>query len=341
MGHGTRWRLSRLLALSAALNIVVAAAAAAQTVIVTKAPPGGKIEVVFAGKPAGSAAADSSGNATIPIDPNAAGAAREIDARVYVDVCSQLHRILVVERNQLPSTKDEGCDRREIPGIFWVRPVNTLVVNVGGPIPTLLLVKGKYNPNNPSPVRRAPAGLVLFGGGGLIAFDEIAAAACGTLSDCRQDGSGAIFSGGAAYWIRPWLAAEGSYIRPSKLTTAGAGGDFDFTTTFDVHVFTVVANVGVPVGPVRIYGKVGFNFHEATTTTRQVSGADTQTIVLDTEGWGPVYGGGFEGWIKPRFALYVEGAFGTLKGQPHERTIEGEMNEGFQYFVVGARVKLF
>jgi hypothetical protein len=339
MSHGSTSRLTRFLILGAALNLLAAAAVSAQTVIVTNAPPGDKVEVVFAGKPAGSAAVDPSRVATIPISP--AAGAQEMDARVYVDVCSKLHRILVVERNQLPAAKDEGCDRREIPGIFWVRPVNTLVINMGGAIPTLLLVRGRYDVNNPAPIRRAPHGLVLFGGGGLIGFSEVARFACGTVTDCRQDGSGAIFTGGTGFWIRPWLGAEGSYLRPSKLTSAGGESDFDFTTTFDVHIFTVIANVGVPIGPARIYGKIGANFHSATTTTRQTQGEESQTIVLDTEGWGPVYGGGFEGWIKPRFAIYAEGLLGTLKGQPNERSIEGEVDEGLKYFVVGVKVKLF
>ena len=54
-----------------------------------------------------------------------------------------------------------------------------------------------------------------------------------------------------------------------------------------------------------------------------------------------MFGGGFEGWIKPAFAIYVEAAFGTLKGNPTTETVEGKMDEGFKYFVVGARVKLF
>jgi hypothetical protein len=334
----TFWRPS---VLAAAFLPVFGAAAAAQTVIVTSAPPGDRIEVVLAGKPAQSATADTTGVATVPIDLQATTGSRSMDVRVNVDVCSKLHRIFITERNQLPPAREDRCDRREIAGIFWLRPVNTLVINVGGAIPTLLLVEGRFDPSNPSPIKRAPRGLVLFGGGGLIGFNEIAAAACGTVTDCRQDGSAAALTAGAAYWIRPWLAAEGSYIRPSKLTTAGGESGFDFTTTFDVHVFTAVANVGIPRGPVRVYGKVGANFHSATTTTAQVAGTDTLTIELETEGWGPVYGGGFEGWIKPRFAVYVEGAFGTLKGNPTVRTVEGDMDEGFKYFLVGARVKLF
>lgn len=317
------------------------AAAAAQTVIVTNAPVGDRIEVVVGGKPAGSATVGASRNATVPAALQAAAGVREMDARVYADGCSKLHRIFIIERNQVPPAREDGCERREIPGIFWIRPVNTLVIDVGGAIPTLLLVQGNYDPDNPAPVKRAPVGLVLFGGGGLIGFNDIAAAACGTVTDCLQDGAGAAFTGGAAFWIRPWLAAEASYIRPSKLTTAGGGADFDFTSAFDVHIFTVVANIGVPAGPVRIYGKVGANFHHAVQTTTQIAGEDRQTMELVTEGWGPVYGGGFEGWIKPRFAIYVEGAFGSLKGNPTVQTIEGDISEGFKYFLVGARVKLF
>ena len=318
-----------------------AAAAAAQTVIVTNAPAGDRIEVVVAGKPTGSATVGGSRTATIPAPLQAAAGVREMDARVYADVCSKLHRIFIIERNQVPPVREDGCERREIPGIFWIRPVNTLVIDVGGAIPTLLLVRGKYDPDSPALVRRAPAGLVLFGGGGLIGFSEIAAAACGTVTDCRQDGAGAAFTGGVAFWIRPWLAAEGSYIRPSKLTTAGGESDFDFTSAFDVHIFTAVANIGVPAGPVRIYGKVGANFHHAIQTTTQIAGEDTQTIEVVTEGWGPVYGAGFEGWIKPRFAIYVEAALGSLKGNPTVQTIEGDISEGFKYFFVGAKVKLF
>ena len=331
----------RRFVLAAILLPLLSVAAAAQTVIVTNAPVGDRIEVVVGGKPTGSVTVDATRTATIPASLQTAAGVSQMDARVYVDVCEKLHRIFITERNQLPPAREDGCDRREIPGIFWVRPANSLVVNVGGAIPTLLLVTGRYNPLNPAPVRRAPSGFVLFGGGGLIGFDEFAAAACGTVTDCRQDGAGAFFTAGTAFWIRPWLGAEGSYTRPSKLTTAGGESDFDFTTTLDVHIFNVVANIGVPAGPARVYGKIGANFHHAKSTTTQTAGGESQIIEIVTEGWGPVFGGGFEGWIKPAFAIYAEAAFGTLKGNPTTETVEGKMDEGFKYFVVGARVKLF
>lgn len=334
-------RIWRPLGLAAVLHVVFTTVAAAQTVIITNAPPGDKIEVVLGGKPAGSGAVDSSGVATVPINLQTATGAGEMDARVYVDVCSKLHRILITERNQLPPPKQDGCDRREIAGIFWVRSVNTLVINVGGPIPTMLLTKGKYDVNNPSPVKRSPVGFVVFGGGGLIKFTEVARSACGTVADCRSDDSGSAFTGGAAYWILPWLAAEGSYIRPSELTTTGTGTGFEFTTGFDAHIVTAVANVGVSIKAARLYGKVGGVFHRSTTTTKQTAGPDTQTTALKTQGWGPFFGAGLEGWVKPAFAIYFEGAFGTLKGKPTVRTVEGDLDEGFRYGMIGVRVRLF
>ena len=334
-------RFWRPLALAAACPVLFASAAAAQTVIVTHAPPGDKIEVVLVGKPAGSAVVDSSGVATVPINLQAATSAAQMDARVYVDVCSKLHRIVITERNQLPSAKEEGCDRREISGIFWVRPVNTLVINVGGPIPTMLLTRGKYNVSDPSPLKRAPLGFVVFGGGGLMKFSDVATFACGTVPDCSRDDSGIAFTAGGAYWILPWLAAEGSYIRPSKLTTTGSGTDFDFTTDFDAHVITAAANLGIPIKAVRLYGKIGGIFHRATRTTKQTAGTETQTTALKTQGWGPLFGGGLEGWVTPAFAIYFEAAFGSLKGKPTVRMVEGDLDEGFKSVMVGARVRLF
>lgn len=334
-------RLRRPLTLAAVLHVVFAACAAAQTVIVTHAPPGDKIEVILAGKPAGSGTADAAGVATLPTDLQAATGAAQMDARVYVDVCSKLHRIIITERNQLPPAKEDGCDRREISGIFWVRPSNSLVINVGGPIPSMLLTKGKYDVNNPAPLKRAPTGFVLFGGGGLISFNDVANTQCGSVTDCSPDDSAGAFTAGAAYWILPWVAAEGAYIRPSKLTTTGAGSTFNFNTAFDAHIITAAGNIAIPIRAFRLYGKIGANFHRATTTTTQTAGSVTQIIELHTEGWGTLFGGGLEGWIKPAFAIYFEGAFGSLKGKPRPQTVEAHVDQGFKYLMAGVRVRLF
>src|SRR5262245_24293165 len=331
----------RPLAYAAVFHLVFAAVAAAQTVIVTNGPAGQKVEMVLACKPAGSATVDPRGVATIPINLQAATGVREMDARVFVDVCSAVHRIIITERNQLPQGKEENCDRREISGIFWIRHVSTLVVNVGGPIPTMLLTRGKYDPHNPAPPRHVANGLIIFGGGGLTKFDDLIVNACGDVSTCNGDNSGGALTGGAAYWILPWLAAEGSYIRPSELTTTGEGTNFNFSSKFDTHLFTAVANVAIPVRAVRIYAKIGGILSTSTTTTSQTSGEETQSTAIKTQGWGPLFGGGFEGWIKPRFAVYFEAVFGTLKGEPTDRNVEGDMDQGFKYMMGGVRVRLF
>src|SRR5688500_12786789 len=119
----------RRFVLAALVLTFFSAAAAAQTVIVTNATVGDRIEVVVAGKPTGSATVDASRTATVPAALPATGV-REMDARVYADACSKLQRIFVIERSQVPPAREDGCERREIPGIFWIRPVNTLVIDV-------------------------------------------------------------------------------------------------------------------------------------------------------------------------------------------------------------------
>ena len=89
----------------------------------------------------------------------------EIDANVFVDICDKLHRVIVVERNKLPDPQQPGCARRDISGLYWVRPVNTLVVDVAEGRPSLLLVKGSYNPECPRTWNTAPRGFVVYGGG--------------------------------------------------------------------------------------------------------------------------------------------------------------------------------
>ena len=73
----------------------------------------------------------------------------EQDSNIFVDVCEKSRRVLVVDRNKRPPALPAGCDRRDISGIFWVRPINTLVVDVSGTQPSMLLVRGAYKPPKP------------------------------------------------------------------------------------------------------------------------------------------------------------------------------------------------
>ena len=40
----------------------------------------------------------------------------------------------------------------------------------------------------------------------------------------------------------------------------------------------------------------------------------TQTFETETRGWGWLFGGGLEAWIKPSFAIYGEAGSAALKG---------------------------
>jgi hypothetical protein len=285
----------RLLALAAALNITAATVAAGQTVIVKGAAPGDRVEVVVNATPANTGTVAADGTATIAgtVPQNAAGRP-EMDSRLHLDSCDKLRRVHIVDRNQLPPPAADGCARTEVSGIYWVRQRSTIVIDVSGPIPDVLLRQGAYDPN--APVRRlAPPGLVVFGGGGLSKASNAAAIACGNVADCGDDGYIGAYSAGATLWVTRWLGVGGSYLRPSRMVVEGRGSTYNFTSEFDVDIINLVVTAGIPVGPVRIYGQGGTTYHDGTATLEQTIGDASQTIETSTDGWSYTYGGG--GWL--------------------------------------------
>ncbi len=140
-------RLWRLLAIAAALNVTAGACiAAAQTVIVRHAPPGVNVELLLNDAVVATGTAGPAGDVSLDLKMPEPG---EMDANVYVDVCEKMRRVLVVDRNRRPPPPPAGCERREISGLFLVRRVHTLVIDIGGLQPSMLLVKGKYTPPKP------------------------------------------------------------------------------------------------------------------------------------------------------------------------------------------------
>lgn len=333
-------KLLRLLLVAAALNMAAAAAAGAQTVIVKGAASGQSVEAVVNGGTAnvGTVAADGTATVSAPIPRNDAGQF-EMDARLYVDACDQMHRIHIVDRNRLPPPAASGCTRSEVSGIYWVRQRSTIVIDVSGPIPDVLLRQGSYNPNAPSR-RLAPKGLIVFGGGGLAKASDATSIACGNVADCSDDGHVGAYSVGGTMWFFRWLGVEGSYLRPTRMRAEGQGTGFNFTSDFDVDIITVQAKAGIPAGPVRIYGQGGGVYHEGRTTMTQTIGADTQTVETHTDGWSYTFGGGLEGWISDRFALYGEANFTKLKGKDR-RTGSIEIDDTVRSYVIGVRFRIF
>lgn len=329
----------RPLIAAAALSVTLGAGtAAAQTVMVRNAPAGEAIEVAFNVTNVGSGTADAAGVATVPLDLSAHGNKTEIDANVFVDTCEKRHRIIVVERGQPIAPQEAGCDRREISGLFWVRRVNTLVIDLQGANPKLLLVKGEYTGGPAHTWPSPPTGIVLFGGGGLAKFRDLAISACGNVTPCSSDDSGIAYTVGATYWITKFIGAEGGYIRPPKANVSGTTDTFAFTNSLDVHIFTLAGKIGVPAGPVRLYGTVGTNYHRAISRTTETIGGTTQSFEFKTNGWFWMWNGGSEFWFGSSFALFGELGFARLRNSSVEGT--GVLDDHVRSMLFGARVRI-
>lgn len=345
----------RPLVLAAALEVTIGVGrATAQTVIVRGAPPGSAVELVLNSSAVGSATADSAGDATLVVNQPTTAGKTEMDAYVYVDACDNMRRVLLVERGLQPPPQGAGCERRQIVGLFLVRRISTLVVNVTGPNPTVILRQGRFNPRQSSGrIWTSPTGLVLFGGGGLAKFRDAAALACGDVTACAGGDFSGAYTVGAAYWFTRFLGAEASYLKPAEVNVDGSGTNFRFNSFLDAHVVTAAGIVGVPIGPVRLYGQAGANYHRATSGTTQtiedvtvtIEGVTqtikggTQTYGLRTAGWGWLFGGGLEAWLTSYIAIYGEGWRAAIKGTALDDA-EGSVDDGLTSIVIGARVRI-
>ena len=346
----------RLLALVAALNMGAARVAAAQTVLMRGPAAGDTIEVVINGTKAATSSAVGEGLTSIPIKLPANQANRaEMDAHVFVDTCAKRHVVHIVERNQQPPAREDGCERREISGVFWVRQRSTLVIDVSNPIPTLLLRQGEYDPRAAARGRESPLGLILFAGGGWGFFHPLLGEACGDVGACEGNEGGLAWTAGADFWLTRFLAVEGAYVKPRKASFDGAGQNFRFSYFMDTELFTASGKVGIPAGPVRLYGRAGGGFHRATRAVVQTNDplnfndpdgnpvnvpGGVQTLEVETEGWAYLFGGGLEGWVSPRFALFGDATYFKLKGSATSGT-DIPMDGRVFTVVGGIRLKVF
>ena len=345
----------RRLALAAVLCVIAGSrVATAQTVVVKNAPPGATIEVLVNATAAGSTAADAEGNAKIALPAAANPDKQDFDAYIFVDVCGSRRRVLIAATGGNAAPQDAACARREIPGVFWVRPITTLVVDVGGASPTLLLRQGPYDPSaSPRTWSPVPTGLVVSGGAGWSWLGNASAVACGNVSICTGDESGFGYTVGAAYWFTRNVAAEATWMKPGGMSAEGGGTDYRFTSEQDTSVLTVAGKVGGPVGPVRIYGTLGTTYQRSTLSTTQtiddrtvivgevtttIQGA-TQALAVRTSGWGWLAGGGADFWVSRHFAAYAEFTRASLKGSDRDGG-EGVLDDSLTTIMFGARVRI-
>lgn len=331
----------RLLAMAAVMTVGMATSAAAQTVMVRGAVPGETVEVMLNGAVAGTGTIEATGIGTAGFTlPSGDTGRAEMDARLFIDTCGKTRRVQVVEQNRLPPDPQPDCTRHDVGGIYWVRPQSTIVVNVAKAIPMILLRQGSYDPNAGGPRRPSPTGLVLFGGGGLAQFPDLFLATCGNVADCTGDETAGAYTAGVGYWVTRWLGAEASYTKPSRLSGQGTFREFTFTDSVDLHVVTVVGKLGIPLGPVRLYGQGGGTWHEGTSTTVQTLDTESVTLELKAEGWGWTAGAGIEAWVAPAFAFYAEANLSQLNGDAIDDS-RREFSNRMRTVIFGARVKIF
>jgi hypothetical protein len=335
----------RPLALAAAISLTLGVGVAtAQTVVLKNAAAGSTLEVVVNSTPAGTVKVDASGIATQGVNLFTDVKKTETDAQIFIDLCeNDVRRVIITERAHTPPTQEAGCTRRDMGGWFLLRRVSSLLVDLGGPSPTLLLRQGKVN-LNPARLWTPPTGLVVFGGGAYTKIRDQRLIACGNVAPCGGNDDGFSFHGGATFWLNPYLAAEAAYIRPAEVNADGTGNTFRFNSEFESNVFTVVGKGGIPWGHARLYGLVGGTYHRAkrttTNTITNLTPNETQTLELRTGGWGWVLGGGVEVWLTPAVAIFGEADTAGLNGSSRDDD-EGFIDDRLTAILFGVRVKIF
>ena len=338
----------RLLGLAAALNITLGlGTASAQRVMLRHVPAGTPVEVILNAETVGTGTVGDDGDVIIPFTLPEKDGKAEMDANVFVDTCPKLRRVLIVDRNRAAAPVAEGCERREISGLFWVRRVNTMVIDVASPNPTLLLINGTYTPPKPvSPDEEAgeskphaplPKGFVMFAGGGLTKFRDFLFLQCGNASPCSGDERPVSYGFGATLWLTRNFGVEGSYLHPRSLKVSGGGDTYTFKTDLSADIWSILGKAGVQAGPVRIYGQGGLNYHQATLTTKETIDVATQKFETQTKGWNWAYGGGMEIWIKRKVALYGEFDRAKIKGKATGGG-EAKIDDRATALLVGLRV---
>jgi hypothetical protein len=284
------------------------------------------------------------------------------DVRIYVDTCPDVLRVRLVEQGRPATPPEPACARTEIPALFVMAAVTTFVVDLDGRNAVVHLRQGpapdEWIRRGEGPDKKFVWGtprtvFVLSGGAGFANFSDAALVSCGTVSACSARDFRPVFTAAAMYWIKPYIAAQVSYMKPMDATTTGSSDTFRFDSSLDTRIVTIAGNAGGAVGPVRIYGQGGFNHHQATLATTetindrsvvvndvtQTIQGGTQAFELKTAGWGWMFGGGLEGWLKRPIAFYVEGQYLQLKGKA-VGGVEGEMDDKAFIIHAGVRVRI-
>ena len=344
-------RLARGLALVAVLGTLFAGRVSAQTVIVRHAPAGADVEAQLNAAPAVTATADEAGEATLTIDLPATLA--ETLVSVYVDTCGR--QVVVRLLSAPPAPAAANCTRSDAGAQFVIRSITTFVIDVGGSNASVRMRQGPPfaswltdTPENAdgSAVEggvaaslRPRAGLSVFGGGGVASYSSANSSLCGDAV-CTGGRFALGTEAGVMAWALPYLGLQVSYLKPAQTNVSGSGPTFTFDSALDSRLLILAPTVGGTNGNLRFYVQGGANYHNATFTQNEQTADGSQSLYLETKGWGWVAGGGFEAWVHPRLAIYVEGRFLTVRGK-NTTGGEGVMHDHLTTVMGGIRFRLF
>jgi hypothetical protein len=350
--------LARRTLLALFFLVSLSIAATAQTVIVRHAPEVATLEL-FLNQTAAGSTPMARDNTQLTASVSAILKKPETDVDVFIDRCVTKIRVVLTERGAAPVAPDASCTRLQVTGLFRLREATTFVIDLTSQTPGMLVAQGAPPrewlrdevPAALRPRRDPPLGLAAFGGLGYGLYQDFSSHACGDATDCSTSHS-TVLSAGVAYWLTQNLGAEASYVRPTAVTANGTGTSFRFDSTFDPEFLVLVANVGGMSGRSRIYAKGGVDYHRATFSTNQTVdprtspfdatvtlAGGTQTLVLQTSGWGIAFGGGFEIWPNKHFALYGEGLSLGVRGGSRDGA-DGEAADRVTSIVGGVRIRL-
>ena len=103
----------------------------------------------------------------------------------------------------------------------------------------------------------------------------------------------------------------------------------------------MAGKVGAQAGVVRLYGKAGLNYHEATNTTVETIATASQTIAYKTTGWSWVFGGGMEAWLgqRQRTAIFADAGILRLKGKADSGG-EARIDDRLKFVAFGIKLRL-
>jgi hypothetical protein len=180
---------------------------------------------------------------------------------------------------------------------------------------------------------------MMFGGGAYTSFRDAGVLFCGGPLPCQPKTAGFTYTFGVDVWLTRFVGLEGAYMRPHEVSASGGDAASSFGTTMESDVWTVAGKLGAQAGVVRIYGKGGLNYHQATTRTVQTIDNISQVLEYRTTGWSWLFGGGMEAWMgqNQRLAIFADAGIMRIKGASEG---EAAIDDRLKYVAVGVKLRL-